>query len=219
MVGGPVRIGPFLLEDICCQRHSVGARMPPFVPVSPQNVIRHNPQSPVPKTGLLFLRIYCNQHPPVGRFLWHDPPSPPKFDKVQCRARLRPWPSYAEHLIAHFYINDEHYCGGMLPRAEVHLPRSGPVPSLGRFRHYIEFETRGEKEEDMAGWAEDFSPKSAPQIAGDNPTHEEIGLRAHEIFIERGGAHGHDMEDWLEAERQLLDERAKTRLKANAAVV
>jgi Protein of unknown function (DUF2934) len=127
--------------------------------------------------------------------------------------------SYSEHLIAVFQTNDQHYCGGMLPRAEVHLPRSGPVPSLGRFRHYIEFETQGEKEEDMAGWAEDFSPKSAPQIAGDNPTHEEIGLRAHEIFIERGGAHGHDMEDWLEAERQLLDERAKTGLKVNAAVV
>ena len=71
----------------------------------------------------------------------------------------------------------------------------------------------------MAGWAEDFSPKSAPQIVGDKPTHEEIGLRAHQIYIERGGTHGRDMDDWLEAERQLLDERAKTRLKANAAVV
>jgi Protein of unknown function (DUF2934) len=96
---------------------------------------------------------------------------------------------------------------------------SGPVPSLGRFRHYIEFETQGEKEEDMAGWAEDFSPKSAPQVVEDKPTHEEIRLRAHQIYIERGGTHGQDIEDWLEAERQLLDERAKTRLKANAAVV
>jgi hypothetical protein len=71
----------------------------------------------------------------------------------------------------------------------------------------------------MAGWAEDFSPKSAPQIAEDNPTHEEIGLRAHQIYMERGGAHGQDVEDWLKAERQLLDERAKTGLKANAAAV
>jgi hypothetical protein len=71
----------------------------------------------------------------------------------------------------------------------------------------------------MAGWAEDFSPKSAPQIVGDNPTYEEIGLRAHQIYIERGGAHGQDTEDWLEAERQLLDERVKAGLKANAAVV
>jgi hypothetical protein len=69
----------------------------------------------------------------------------------------------------------------------------------------------------MAGWAEDFSPKSAPQ--GHSPTREEIELRAHQIYIERGGAHGQDVEDWLEAERQLLDERAKTRLKAKAAVV
>jgi hypothetical protein len=71
----------------------------------------------------------------------------------------------------------------------------------------------------LAGWAEDFSPKSAAQIVGDNPTHEEIGLRAYQIYIERGGAHGQDIEDWLEAERQLLDERAKKGLKANAAVV
>jgi Protein of unknown function (DUF2934) len=96
---------------------------------------------------------------------------------------------------------------------------SGPVPSLGRFRHYIEFETQGEKEEDMAGWAEDFSPKSASQSIRDKPTHEEIGLRAHQIYIERGGTHGQDIEDWLQAERELIEERGKTSLKANTAAV
>jgi hypothetical protein len=54
---------------------------------------------------------------------------------------------------------------------------------LGRFRHYIEFEAQGEKEEVMAGWEEDFSPKSAPEIVGDNPTLEEIGLRAHQVCM------------------------------------
>ena len=38
-------------------------------------------------------------------------------------------------------------------------------------------------------------------------THLEIALRAYQIFQERGGLHGQDVEDWLEAERQLLAEK------------
>jgi hypothetical protein len=30
-----------------------------------------------------------------------------------------------------------------------------------------------------------------------------VAALAHRLFIERGGAHGHDVEDWLEAERRL----------------
>ncbi|HKV23002.1 MAG TPA: DUF2934 domain-containing protein [Candidatus Acidoferrum sp.] len=36
-----------------------------------------------------------------------------------------------------------------------------------------------------------------------NPTPEEIAVRAHQIFTERGGEPGHDLEDWLRAEREL----------------
>ena len=35
------------------------------------------------------------------------------------------------------------------------------------------------------------------------PTPEEIRHRAYEIHIERGGFHGCDMDDWLQAEREL----------------
>jgi hypothetical protein len=35
------------------------------------------------------------------------------------------------------------------------------------------------------------------------PTPEEIRKRAFEIHIERGGIHGCDLEDWLQAEREL----------------
>jgi hypothetical protein len=31
----------------------------------------------------------------------------------------------------------------------------------------------------------------------------DIACRAYELFMERGGAHGHDVEDWLAAEREL----------------
>ncbi len=38
------------------------------------------------------------------------------------------------------------------------------------------------------------------------PMREEIELRAYQIFLERGGLHGQDVEDSLEAERRLLAE-------------
>jgi hypothetical protein len=31
-----------------------------------------------------------------------------------------------------------------------------------------------------------------------------IGERAYELYVQRGQEHGHDIEDWLEAERQIL---------------
>lgn len=44
------------------------------------------------------------------------------------------------------------------------------------------------------------------------PTREQIAARAYEIFLERGAAHGDDIQDWLAAEKELL-----TRLTAAAA--
>jgi hypothetical protein len=32
---------------------------------------------------------------------------------------------------------------------------------------------------------------------------EEISRRAYELFLERGGGHGADIDDWLRAEREL----------------
>ena len=36
------------------------------------------------------------------------------------------------------------------------------------------------------------------------PTETDIARRAHQLFVERGGEHGRDWEDWLRAERELL---------------
>jgi hypothetical protein len=45
-----------------------------------------------------------------------------------------------------------------------------------------------------------------------DPLTEAIALRAYEMFLERGGEHGHDLDDWLRAERELLEAaRAWTR--------
>jgi hypothetical protein len=53
-----------------------------------------------------------------------------------------------------------------------------------------------------------------------HPTREEVEVRAHEIYVERGGAHGRDVDDWLQAERELLEEKyGKTSRMAKAAAV
>jgi hypothetical protein len=39
-------------------------------------------------------------------------------------------------------------------------------------------------------------------------TKTEIAARAYEIFLKRGGQHGHSVEDWLQAERELLTDGA-----------
>lgn len=36
---------------------------------------------------------------------------------------------------------------------------------------------------------------------------EQIAEKAYELFQKRGSVHGHDLEDWLEAERLVMVER------------
>ena len=66
---------------------------------------------------------------------------------------------------------------------------------------------------------EKSSSGSEPQTAEGHSTPEEIELSAHQIYVKRGGAHGQDVEDWHQAERELLEKYGKTGLKAKAAVV
>jgi hypothetical protein len=42
---------------------------------------------------------------------------------------------------------------------------------------------------------------------GSEPSEEDIRLRAYQRYLERGGGHGMDFEDWLEAERELKQQR------------
>ena len=41
-------------------------------------------------------------------------------------------------------------------------------------------------------------------------TDEEIQRRAYEIYLSRGASDGHDLEDWLQAERDLRQANAST---------
>jgi hypothetical protein len=40
-----------------------------------------------------------------------------------------------------------------------------------------------------------------------DPIRDAIANRAYELFLARGGVHGHATEDWLAAENELLDRR------------
>jgi Protein of unknown function (DUF2934) len=45
---------------------------------------------------------------------------------------------------------------------------------------------------------------AASKVTAINVSHEEIARLAHRFWAERGGQHGHDAEDWLRAEQELL---------------
>ena len=45
--------------------------------------------------------------------------------------------------------------------------------------------------------------QQAPGDPFEDPTDEEIRARAYEMYLERGGDHGLDFDDWVRAEREL----------------
>jgi hypothetical protein len=52
------------------------------------------------------------------------------------------------------------------------------------------------------------SIQTSKRTRSDNMPHrDEIAVRAFELYKKRGAAHGHDLEDWYEAELQLIRER------------
>ena len=71
----------------------------------------------------------------------------------------------------------------------------------------------------MSKAREKTSAETELQTGEGHPTRGEIELRAHQIYVERGGAPGQDVDDWLQAERELLEKYGKTSLKATAATV
>jgi len=43
-----------------------------------------------------------------------------------------------------------------------------------------------------------------PAAMSSEPSEEDIRLRAYHRYLERGGGHGADFEDWLRAEQELV---------------
>lgn len=51
------------------------------------------------------------------------------------------------------------------------------------------------------------------------PTQGDIARRAYEIYLERGGAPGHELEDWTRAERELAQKNGHGRRKSESKAV
>ena len=63
-------------------------------------------------------------------------------------------------------------------------------------------ETKGMKPTSSTGKTIPTSAKS-----GNHTTREEIANRAYYLYLERKGTPGHDMDDWLRAERELTGKK------------
>lgn len=59
-----------------------------------------------------------------------------------------------------------------------------------------------------------------PQAPSNLPTPEEIALRAYYIYLQRAGAPGDEVADWVQAERELMRESAEEngKVKRKASV-
>ncbi len=49
------------------------------------------------------------------------------------------------------------------------------------------------------------------------PSEEQVRVRAYQIYLERGGQHGHDADDWLQAEYELMQLPIQKIAKLNTA--
>ena len=67
----------------------------------------------------------------------------------------------------------------------------------------------------MAKTRESSSPSAQKlRTAKIQPPREEIAVRAYPLYLKRGGAPGNELEDWIQAERQLIGDNGKPRQKA-----
>jgi hypothetical protein len=60
---------------------------------------------------------------------------------------------------------------------------------------------RGSTKREAIAAAADREPKHASSRA--TTTDADIARRAYDLYLARGGESGHDVEDWLQAEREL----------------
>jgi hypothetical protein len=59
------------------------------------------------------------------------------------------------------------------------------------------------KSETLELHASTIQPRAEDTSANHAVNHSEIRRRAYEIYLERGGLPGHELEDWLQAEYEL----------------
>jgi hypothetical protein len=62
---------------------------------------------------------------------------------------------------------------------------------------------KGKSSETLELHASPIPPHAEDASANRAPSHEEIRCRAYEIYLERNGLPGDELDDWLRAEREL----------------
>jgi hypothetical protein len=50
------------------------------------------------------------------------------------------------------------------------------------------------------------------------PFSDDIAVRAYHIYLNRGATNGHDLDDWLQAEREVMEELRKNRASLRLAL-
>ena len=66
---------------------------------------------------------------------------------------------------------------------------------------------KGKRNEILELHAEPTRPHTEDTSANHVPSHEEISRRAYEIYLERDGFGGNELDDWLQAETELRRNR------------
>jgi hypothetical protein len=64
-------------------------------------------------------------------------------------------------------------------------------------------QAKSKKNETLDGRVGPIQSQAEDTPPNHTPSREEISLRAYEIYLERGGLPGNDLDDWLQAEREL----------------
>jgi len=62
---------------------------------------------------------------------------------------------------------------------------------------------KGKKNETLEPHTGPVQSRAEDTSANHTPSREEIRLRAYEIYLERGGLPGNELDDWLQAEAEL----------------
>jgi hypothetical protein len=99
-------------------------------------------------------------------------------------------------------VDDHQIFGEFLPRLRNNNPAvSSPIVVTQGFDYACELhpEERGQV---TLATVSAFTASALPAF-GPPDRHARIAARAYELYLARGCAHGHDLEDWLAAEREL----------------
>ncbi len=71
------------------------------------------------------------------------------------------------------------------------------------------------KKQVMKNDSEETSPIDPQDAAPQATTQEQqVRMRAYELYLQRGMSDGHELEDWLQAEQEILGRPALTMAKA-----